>query len=130
ALGAGELGADGVEGYEAPVGLVEDGLDEVADGDDADHAGDDGFEGPEAAALEAEDDERCDAGDDGGGEEVHAEQEVEAEGGAHERGEVGGHGDDLGYDPHADDDGPGELLAAGLGQAEAGGEAERRGQGP
>ena len=60
AVGPAEPRQDGADGDLAPVRPGQHGLDEVADGDDADEGRDDGFERPEAVAFEAEDDERRD----------------------------------------------------------------------
>src|SRR5919197_1511177 len=77
-------------------------LAEVADADEADDGGDRRLEGPEPEALEPEDREGGHAGDERGREEPDPEQEVEAERGAEDLGEVGRHRDHLGLEPEAD----------------------------
>jgi len=78
--------------------------------------------------LEAEDAEGDDGRDQPGGEEGDAEDQVQAEGGADELGEVGCHGHDLGLDPQHHVCGLAEGLSAQFGQALAGGDRRLRGQ--
>ena len=64
------------------------------------------------------------AGDEPGGEERDAEEEVEAERGADHLGDVGSHRDDLGLQPEPDRGAAREALAAELGEVLAGRDAE------
>ena len=74
--------------------------------------------------LQAEDPEGDHACQQPGDEKRNAEDEVEADRGAHELGEVGGHRDHLRLQPQEDDDREREAVAADLGQAAAGRDAE------
>ncbi len=96
--------------------------------DHADEAGDHRLELPEALGLERKDPERRHAGDEACREERDAEQEVEAERGADELGEVGGHRDHLGLQPEEERRAAAEARTADLGQVHAGGDAELRAQ--
>ena len=133
--GAVERGQQGVDGGELPVGVDEEDLEGVGDADDGDEGHDAALQPAEAGEIEREDGEDEDGGDERGDEqrllgaeavgvEQRAEEEIEADGGAEEFGEVGGDGGDLGGDPEAEGRGPGEMLAAVLRQGEAGDDAE------
>jgi len=78
AFGAGELRHHGVVDHLAPDRLDENNLNQVAQADHADQSGDHRFEGTEAVALQAQDQEGDDAGEDARHPEGHAEEEVEA----------------------------------------------------
>ena len=117
-------GGEEVLGDFAAVGVgVEELVDEGGD-DDADQDRDPGLEAAEAVLLQGEDREGAGAGDDPGGEERDPEQQVEAEGGADDLGDVAGHRDDLRLQPEADRGAGAEALAAELGEVAAGGDAE------
>ncbi len=70
--------------------------------DDADQRRDHGLEPPEPARLQREDRERGSAREQRGGEERDVEEELEADRGADELGDVGRHRDDLRLDPEQD----------------------------
>ena len=99
-------------------------LEREARDDHADEHGDDRLEAAEAARLQREDHEGRDAGDQAGGEERDAEEQVEADRGADELGDVGRHRDRLGLQPEQARRAPAEALAAQLGQVPAGRDAE------
>jgi hypothetical protein len=117
-VGPGEVrheALDRLAGVEAdPHRVVEE-----AEQDHAEHPGDDELEAPVAPALEPEDGEGDDRGDDPGGQQRDAEQEVQRDRGADELGQVGGHGDQLGLDPQPPRHRPREALAAELGEVAA-----------
>ena len=105
-------------------------LEGEADDDHADQADDGGLHVTEPASrLERQQREREHAGDHPGREQRHAEQEVEADRGAQELGQVGRHRDQLGLHPQCDRDRVGELVAADLGQVHARGDPELRAEG-
>ena len=79
-------------------------LVEEAGEDDPEQRADRELEAAESPVLQLEDRERDHAGDQSGGEQRHAEQQVQPDRGAEELGDVGRHRHDLGLDPHA----PGE----------------------
>ena len=115
-LTAGELRHDRVV-RDRPEGRLRlEDLAEVADADEADDGGDRGLERTEPEALQPEDREGGHRGDERGGKERDPEQEVEAERGAEELGEIGRHRDHLGLEPERDRRPAGEALAADLGQ--------------
>ena len=118
-----------------PVRVDEEDFERVADADDANEQHDAALEPLIAGEIEGEDEEDGDGGDEccrqhGLGlrpavrEHCGAEEEIEAEGCAEKLGEVGGDGGDLGGDPEEERHGPGEVLAAVLGEGEAGDDAE------
>ena len=111
ALGAGELRRQERAERETRVRLAEEGLDDVAATDHEHEHGDDRFEGAEAPVLQGEDAEGREAGDDRRPEQRDTEQQVEADRGPEELGQVGRHGDQLGLAPEEPDDGFGEPLA-------------------
>ena len=102
-----------------PGGVVRDHqrVDQEAEQDHAEHPGDHDLEPPVAARLQAEQPERDDGGDETGGQQRHAEQQVERDRRADELREVGRHRDQLRLDPQAERDRPREPLAAQLGEA-------------
>ena len=89
-------------------------------------ARDHGLEPAEPLLLQAEDRERAGAGEQAGREQRDPEEQVEAQGGADDLGDVAGGGDDLRLDPEADRGPPGERVPAGLGQVPAGRDPELR----
>ena len=91
---------------------------------DPEQPGDRGLEAAVAARLEPQDREGHDRGDQPADEKRDAEQQVERDRGAHELGQVGGHGDQLGLDPETDRGPAREVLAAELGQVLAGGDPD------
>src|SRR5215212_834544 len=107
---------------------AQDRLDQVAEADDADKGGDDRLQEAEAVALQGEDGEGDDRGQDRGWEERDPEQQIEPDGRAEELREVGGHGDDFGQQPERPGQGAGELLPDHLRQAQPGGDTELRGE--
>ena len=86
----------------APVGMRVEDLEREAGDDDADEHRDDGLELAERRATRRQDRERDDAREQPGREERDAEEQVEAERGADELGQVGGHRDRLGLQPEED----------------------------
>ena len=137
--GAVERGQQGVDGGELPVRMDEEDLECVGDADDGDEAHDAALQPAEPGEVEREDGEDQDGGDErsrkqgflGGeaaGVEQGAEEQVEADGRAEEFGEIGGDCGDFGGDPEAEGRGPGEILAAVLGQGEAGDDAQLGGE--
>ena len=100
-------------------GPRKDHLESERSDDHADEPGDHRLEAAEATRLDREDAERGERRDDAGDEQRHArKQQVDADRGADELGEVRGHGDDLGLDPQPDDGRKRKLLAADLRQVE------------
>ena len=91
-----------------------------------DEHGDHGLELAEPAALQAEDHERGDADEEGGGEERQAGQQVDADRRADELGDVRRHRDQLGLDPEPERDPAREPLATDLGQVHPGRDPELR----
>jgi hypothetical protein len=80
------------------------------------------------AGLQREDRERRDRGDEPGGQQRHAEEQVERDRRPDELREVGGHSDQLGLHPQAPGHRPRQMLAAQLGEVAARGDAELRRQ--
>jgi hypothetical protein len=97
-----ELRQEGVLADGAQRWLRVEELAQVANADHAHDRCDHGLEGPEAEALQAEDRNGGDAGEQRCRKERDAEQEVEAERSAQELREVGRHRDQLGLDPEGD----------------------------
>ena len=122
ALAAPELGIDGVLGHRVVVRVGEGQLDDVAGADHAHQHGDHSLECAESEPLQAEDQERGDSRDDRRGKEPAAEQQMEADCGAEELGQVGGHRDQLRLRPEEEGGLSGEPLPADLGQVAAGGD--------
>ena len=83
--------------------------------DDPQQRGDRQLEAAEAVGLQLEDRERDHAGHQPGGEQWHAEEQVQPERGAEELGDVGRHRHDLGLHPHAPCERAGEAFAHDLG---------------
>ena len=121
-----EAGDEEVAGDFAAVRRGVEELVDEGDDDDADQHRDRRLEPAEAAPLQGEQGEGADAGDQPGGEERDAEEQVEAERGADDLGQVAGHRDHLGLQPEADRGAAGEAFAAELGEVLAGGDAELR----
>jgi len=130
-----EGGDDGVVDGLVPVCMDEEKLNGVAAADDADEGHDDEFDGAEAVELKGEDGEDTDGCDECGNEhdgsageakrlELLAEEEIEAEGGTEEFGEVGGEGGEFGGNPQADNGGTGEMVATILRECTPGDDAE------
>ena len=86
----------------AAVGMRVQDLEHEARDDDAHEHGDDRLQAPHAAQLGAQDRERDDAGEQAGGQERHAEEQVEAERRADELRQVARHRDRLGLQPEED----------------------------
>ena len=107
-----ELRLDHVQadGAERRVRVVE--LGEVAGADRGDEAGDHGLERAQAEALQAQDQEGRDPGQQRRGEERDPEQEVESERGAEELRQVGRHRDQLSLYPEPERGPAGEALPA------------------
>ncbi len=101
-------------------------LEDEGGDDDADQRGDRRLEPAEAHLLQGEDGEGAGAGDQAGGEERDAEEQVEPERGADDLGDVGCHRHQLGLQPEADRGAPGEGLAAELGEVLAGRDPQLR----
>ncbi len=99
-------------------------LVEEAGEDDPEQRADREFEAAEAERLELEDPERDHAGDQPGGEQRHAEQQVQPDRGAEELGDVGRHRHDLGLYPHAPGERAREVLANDLGVVAVGDDPE------
>ena len=99
-------------------------VDEKAEQDHAEHARDHDLEAPVAARLEREQREGDHGGDESGGQQRQPEQQVERDRRPDELRQVGRHRDHLGLDPEADRDAPREVLAAQLGQAAPGRDAD------
>ena len=123
-LVSGELGDDGVLRDRPERRMSEPELTEVADPDHDHERGDHRLERPESIPLKSEDQERDHAGDDGGGEERDAEQQLDPERGAEKLGEVRRHRDQLGLDPEAERGAAREAVAADLGQVAPRGDPE------
>ena len=92
--------------------------------DDPEQRGDRQLEAAEAVRLQLEDRERDHAGDQAGGEQRHAEEQVQPERGAEELGDVGRHRHDLGLHPHAPGERAREALAHDLGIVAVGDDPE------
>jgi hypothetical protein len=101
---------------------------EEAERDDAEQEHHCPLEAPTAARLETEDGEGGDRGDCAGREQRDSEQQVERDRRPDELGQVGGHSDQLGLQPQAPRHPSGKSIAADLGEAPAGGDAELRAQ--
>jgi len=112
----------------APVRLRQRGLEEVGGEDHGDRRPDHRLDRPEAEALEGEDPEGRGRGEQAADPERHPEQEVEADGGAEELGQVRRDRNHLGGQEGADHRPAGQALAADLGQVHAGRDAELRGE--
>ena len=82
----------------------------------------------EAAVLQEEDDEHVERREADAPDERQAEEQVEGDGGADDLGEVAGGDGDLAEEPQDDGDRPGVVVAAGLGEVAAAGDAEARGE--
>ena len=102
ALGVGELRRQRPLSAALPSGCACRISKTNAGDDDAHEHRDDRLEVTHAAQLGAQDRERDDAGEQAGGQERQAEEQVEAERGAHELREVAGHRDRLGLQPEED----------------------------
>ena len=126
ALGVGELRRQQPLHGRGAVGVRVEDLEREAGHDDADEHRDDRFEVAHAAQLGAEDGERDQTGEQAGGEQRHAEEQVEAEGGADELRQVARHRDRLRLQPEEDAHRLRERLAADLGEVVARGDAELR----
>ena len=112
-LEAGHQTRDGI----APAQVDPRQGDDEADQDDREQTRDRPLEGPEAPALQAQQAERDDPGDDPAGEQRDLEEQVERDRPADDLGEVGGDGHQLGLHPHAAGHRPG---GSGRGTAPAG----------
>jgi hypothetical protein len=86
------------------------------------------FEHPEAVLLEHQEDQYVSRRDEHAEEERNAEQQLERDGRPEHFSQVAGRDGDLGPDPEQDRGAPRIVSAAGLGQVEAGGDAEPRGE--
>ena len=106
--------------------LREEDLEGEGDDDHADERCDHRLEPAEPVALEGQDREGTRAGQQPGGEERHAEQKVEAERGAEDLGQIGGHGDRLRLEPEPERHRPAKVVAAGLRQVAAGRDPQLR----
>ena len=106
--------------------LREEDLEGEGDDDHADERCDHRFEPAKPVALKGQDPEGTRAGQQPGGEERHAEQKVEAERGAEDLGQVGGHGDRLRLEPEPERHRPAKVVAAGLRQVAAGRDPQLR----
>jgi len=126
---ASEPGLHRVVDDRAVVGVREQELDDVADADHADDRRDHRLEQAHAAAVQLQDGDRGDAGEDGRREEVDAEQEVQAERRAEELGQVGRHRDCFCDQPQREGNRPRIAVAADLGEVAARGDAQLRRQG-
>ncbi len=102
ALGAGEAGQDEVLGDFPGRRLGVEELDHERGDDDPDHRGYPRLQPAESPLLEGEDPEGAGAGDQPGRKERDAEEQVEAERGAHHLGDVAGHRNQLGLQPEPD----------------------------
>jgi hypothetical protein len=96
--------------------MVQHGLDQVADGHGADQHGDHRLQWPEAVALQAEDQKGDYGGQQPGQPQRDAQQQVKSQRGPQKLGQVGRHRHDFHEHPHAQDDAPGKVRPALLGQ--------------
>ena len=109
-----------------PVGVCVEELDDEGGDDDADQRGDPGLEPAQPQPLEGEDREGPGPGEHAGREERDPEDQVEAESGADDLGDVARHRDYLGLDPEPDRGPPRVALAAELGEVLPGRDPELR----
>lgn len=121
-------GGDEADDGGAPDRMREKDFVGKASADGGDESDDESFDDAEAAALEGEDDQDVEAGDNHASEKGQAEKKLESNGGAENLGEVAGGDGDFADDPEDDGSTAGIMLAAGLGQIAAGGDAELRGK--
>ena len=128
ALGAGQLRHHGMECECRPVGRGDRHLDDVADADDADETGDHHLDQSKAAALQRQDRQRHDEGDQQPDRQAQAEQQRQADRGAQRFGKVGRHRGDLADDPHGQHQRAREMRAAEFRQAVIGDDADLGGQ--
>ena len=124
ALPVGQARGHGAAQHGGPVRVVHQRFNRVAGGDRADERGDERFERAKSVAFQAEYNKGDGSGDEAGGKEGNAEEQVHAHGGAEEFGQVRGHGDDFHERPQAPDHGAGILAAADFGEIAAGRDAE------
>ena len=110
----------------AAVGVGVEELDDEGGDDDADQAVIPASSRRQPQPLQGEDREGPGAGDHAGREERDPEEQVEAERGADDLGDVARHRDHLGLDPEPDRGPPREALAAELGEVLAGRDPELR----
>ena len=103
-------------------------LDGERPGDEDDERDDERFDVAEAAVLQVEDDEHVERRQADAPDERQAEQQVERDGGAEHLGEVAGGDGDFAEDPQADGGLARVVVAAGLGEVAAAGDAEARGE--
>ena len=99
-------------------------LIQKAQEDDPEQRGDRQLEAAEAVRLQLEDRECDHAGHQAGGEQRHAEKQVQPERGAEELGDVGRHRHDLRLHPHAPRKRAGEAFAHDLGIVAVGDDAQ------
>ena len=121
-----ELRQHRVAADRAEVGVRLEQLDDVAGADHEHHDGDHRLERPEAEPLQPEDPEGTNGRDAGRGQQRDVEQEVQADRGAEELGEVGRDRDRLGLYPEPEDDPAREAVAAHLGEVPPRCDAELR----
>ncbi len=95
----------------------------------SDERDDEGFDQAEAAALEREDDEDVECGDEHAGEKRQAEEKLQGDGRAQDFGQVAGGDGNFTDDPQEDAGASGIVIAAGLGQVAPGSDAELCGEG-
>ena len=118
-----EAGGDG-----GHVGLREPDLDRERARDQDDQRDDERFDVAEAVLLQEEDDEHVERREAHAPDERQAEEQVEGDGGADDLGEVAGGDGDLAEQPEHDRRRPGVVVAAGLGEIAAAGDAEADGE--
>ena len=109
-----------------PIGVGHGDLDAEADGDDAEHGDNEGFDIAEAEPLHPQDEKHVERGEDDADLEWDAEQEIEPDRRADHLGEVGGADGKLGERPERIGDPAREGVAAGLRQVAARRHAEPR----
>lgn len=119
---------DETDGGFAPDGAGEKDLVSEASGDSSDEGDDECFDETEAAALESENDQDVESGDDHAGKKRQAKEEFERNGGAKDFGKIASGDGDFANDPKSDGSAAGVMLAASLRQVATGGDAEFGGE--